>query len=123
MNEKHNIPLSTAAEMTARYRQNRTSILEKNYKDKDLLAVCETFSADAIKEILAQPDCVNFRVYFGMDEQLKVHSILVGADSSGKDILPSTLTQNLSESDPDIIMEKGTRCPVDCPPASDLNGG
>jgi hypothetical protein len=123
MNEEHGIPLSTAAEMTALYRQNRNTILGENYKDMDLLAICETFTADAIKEILGQPDCVSFRIYFGMDEELKVHSILVGADSSGKDILPSASSQNISETYTDIIMEKGTRCPVDCPPASDLNGG
>jgi hypothetical protein len=123
MNEEHGIPLSTAAEMTARYRENRNTILGEPYKDQDLLAICETFTAEAINEILAQDGCVSVRIYYGMNEDLKVHSILVGADSSGKDILPSTGLKNIAGSDPDIIMEKGTRCPVDCPPASDLNGG
>lgn len=123
MNEKHGIPLSTAAEMTARYRQNRNTILGENYKDQDLLPICETFSVGAIEEILAQLSCVSLRIYYGMDENLKVHAILVGADGAGNDILPSTDATTLSENEEDIIMEKGTRCPVDCPPASELNGG
>jgi len=123
MNENHGIPLSIAAEMTARYRQNRNTILEEHYKNQDILPICETFSVDAIEEILAQPGCISLRIYYGMDDKLKVHAILVGADSTGKDILPSTDSKTLTENEEDIIMEKGTRCPVDCPPASDLNGG
>jgi hypothetical protein len=114
----HSIPLPAAVEMTRRLRDNRNSILAEQYQRQDILAICETFDAAAIQAILTQDGCVSLRIYYGMDESLKIHAILVGADSSGKDILPPEASADEGE-----IMEEGVRCPTMCPPASPLNGG
>jgi len=111
----HEISLESAVDMTTRFRQNRESIITTEYQQSDILAICETFDKDAIKQLLDQQDCVSFRIYYGMDADLKVHAILVGANSSGEDILPS-------QNDPAVILEDGQRCPHYCPPASVLNG-
>lgn len=112
----HEISLQDAVTMTSRYRENKESILNSG-QPADTLAICETFSADSIKQLLDQQGCEHFRIYYGMDENLKVHAILVGANEEGQDILTSGLNE-----DPGVILEDGQRCPHLCPPASVLNG-
>lgn len=71
------------------------------------VADCETFTGDAVRELLNQEGCVDFRIYHGLDNGL-VHSILVGVDENGDDM------ENL-------ILEDARRCPSYCPNASGLN--
>ena len=108
------ISLQDAAAMTATYRQDRETILADAYKNQNILAKCETFDRDVFDSVLAQSGCVGIRVYYGMDGNSRVHAIIVGVNSSDEDIIfPNT--------DNSLIIEQGVRCPVDCPPASDLN--
>jgi hypothetical protein len=102
--------------MTTQYRTLREQVLASAYKGQDVLALSETFDRSALDRLLAQPDCKSIRIYYGMDAQSKVHSILVGVDGEGKDILPKT-----SDSVDGEILEDGQRCPVSCPPESPLN--
>jgi hypothetical protein len=113
MSDNHRIPLSTAVEMTSLYRENRNSILGNDYQGLDILPICETFDMEAIQSIINQTNYANFRIYYGMDKDLKVHAILVGADADGNDILTSG---------DEVIMEDAVRCPTICPPESPLNG-
>lgn len=123
----HSIPLPDAAAMTARYRENKTLILQPRYPP-EILAICETFNKDAILALTNNPLAVGIRIYYGMDENLLVHAILCGVDAQGADILPSTATSGvvrkaLDDGDDDGIEEDAIRCPPTCPPPSDLNGG
>jgi hypothetical protein len=108
----HLIPLITAEAMTKLLRDNRNAILSGEYQDRDILPICETFDADAILSVLNQDNCTSLRIYYGMGIDLKLHAILVGADSSGADILPTG---------DEVTLEDAVRCPSVCPPASPLN--
>lgn len=118
--ESHSISLEKAVEMTTLYRENRNGILKEEYKFNDLLALNETFNKEAIIALLQQENCVAFRIYYGMSEDLKVHAILVGVNDKGEDILPTTSTEGGTEED-GVILEEAHRCPTICPPASPLN--
>ena len=109
----HQISLAEAVDMTTLYRANRP----ENFP------ICETFEKAAIERLLNQTSAVSFRIYYGMKTDMSVHAILVAADSSGADILPSS-SNSLTEGDDDgEILDESVRCPVNCPPDSPLNGG
>ena len=115
----HFISLTQASEMTARYRENIEIVLDPAYKNQSIFAQSETFNREAFDEVLSKEGCAGLRIYYGMDEELKVHAIIVGADQGNNDILPETL-QNALMVDNSII-EEGQRCPSLCPPPSPLN--
>ncbi|MEO6406717.1 MAG: hypothetical protein ABIY51_01910 [Ferruginibacter sp.] len=115
----HFISLSKAVEMTTAYRADKETILATTYQNQDILANSETFNRAALDTLLAIEGCAGIRLYNGMDENLKVHAILVGVNENNEDILP---TSSLIENEEDeYIAEDGQRCPPLCPPASDLN--
>ncbi len=78
--------------MTARYRTEREIILAEKYRDQDISAVSETFNRDAFDALLAIEGCAGLRIYYSMDEALKVHPIIVAVNEANKDILPATGT-------------------------------
>lgn len=114
------ITLPVAIEMTSLYRQNREAILAPNFQGKNILAFSETFDRIVFDTLLAKPGCASIRVYYGMDESLKVHAILVPVDADNHDILPAQESSATTETTGDDIGEQGRRCPVDCPPPSPL---
>lgn len=116
----HVIPLSTAIAMTTLYRNNRETILKEDYQGRDILPLSETFRAEAIRSILAVPGCAGVRLYYGMDENDKVHLIVVAVNENNEDILPEANTQAQNEEDIPIL-EEAFRCPPACPPPSVLN--
>jgi hypothetical protein len=107
------IPLDEAIVMTRNFRLLKDGLLKPEYLGRNVLAQCETFSREQVQVLLDQPGCESLRVYYGIDEDLKVHAILVGADAEGNDILPG--------GDGEYIVERAIRCPVECPPPSVLN--
>jgi hypothetical protein len=110
----HVISLTTAIDMTTRYRQNRISVIDPNQPNTAILCICETFDKAEVMDMLSQSGCESLRIYYGMDDKLNVHAILVGADENGADMLPNTEPAG-------VILEDGQRCPPYCPPPSDLN--
>jgi hypothetical protein len=112
----HAISLDDAAAMTALYRANRETILATGYRGNNVLAICETYSRDAFDAVLSQTGCAKVRIYYGMDENYRVHAIVVGVNGDDEDMLPSQSTQPVDE-----LIEAGNRCPDLCPPASALN--
>jgi hypothetical protein len=114
-NGKHAISLQTAVEMTARYRTQMETILAPEYRDGNLLCVSETFDRSAFDRLLAQPGCTALRIYYGMDEALHVHAIVVGVNEKDVDILP-TETEPAGE-----IIDVSKVCPPFCSPSSPLN--
>lgn len=119
MESKHEISLEQAIEMTKRYRQERETILSKEYAGKDLLPFSETFSRDAFDSLLQQEGCASIRLYLGMDTDLRVHAIFVGVNERDEDILPA-IQQSvgamvaMAETQGKVI-EQGIICPPTCP--------
>jgi hypothetical protein len=110
----HEISLQAAVDLTSRFRDLRPSVLNPLYVGKDIVPNSETFDRAAIEALLGQADCQQVRIYYGMSPDLKIHAVLVGVDSNGRDILPD----NSADA---VIVENALRCPTDCPPASVLN--
>lgn len=111
----HYISLADAKIMTARYRNEMENILAPQYQGAGILSVCETFNRGEFDYVLAQPDCVGLRVYFGMTEELKVKVIVVGVNSEDEDILPSSGAAAAGGDGETGIIEYGRPCPEYCP--------
>ncbi|MDB5229621.1 MAG: hypothetical protein JWN76_426 [Chitinophagaceae bacterium] len=107
----NHISLQQAIAMTTRYRENKTSILAPGVS-MDILCISETFPKLAVTGLLAQEGAEFLRIYYGMDEQLDVHAIVVAADKDGKDMLTSA---GLTGTADDPILEEASRCPPLCP--------
>jgi len=112
----HTIDLQTAEQMTSDYRSNREAILTDQQKGKNILPICETFDKASFQSLINQTGCTGVRIYYGMDSGLKIHSISVGVNANGEDILPTK--DGLTDGE---ILENGNRCPDLCPPSSPLN--
>ena len=106
------ISLQQGVEMTTLFRENREGVLAEEFQGRDLLPKSESIERELIEELLAQDGCTGIRIYYGMSEDNKIHALLVGYDANDEDILMAE--------DPKII-EQNSRCPADCPPASELN--
>ncbi len=109
---QQSITLPEAISMTTDYRGNNEKILDPLFQHKDILPYSETFNREVFDAVLAQPNCQGLRLYYSMDNKMKVHIIVVAVNSLNEDIL--------SDGD-SLIIEKGTRCPALCPPSSPLN--
>lgn len=114
------ISLEKAVEMTSLYRQEKENILANDYRNQNILAISETFDRGVLDTLLAKPGCASIRIYYGMDETLKVHAILVPVNESNEDILPVVPAGNELMEGSDIG-EQAYRCPEQCPPPSPLN--
>ena len=112
----HFITLEQAKKMADEYRKGKEVILNGQYAGKNILPTCETFSREGFDTILKNPDCASIRIYYGMDEELKIHSIIVGVNNKGEDILTAT-DRSIAGED---ILENAERCPVICPPPSGI---
>lgn len=110
----HSISLTLASTMTSDYRLGKEALLVTAKQGLGILPICETFDRAAFDTLLAQTDCQKVRIYFGLDGDQKLHTIIAAVDSHDEDILPG-------DNNDFQIMEGGVRCPVDCPPSSDLN--
>ena len=122
----HFISLERAIEMTTLFRKNRDSILVEGSRGQNILPISETFDRAAFDVLLAQPGCAGIRMYYGMDETLKVHIISVGVNASNQDLLAFEGAQVQTAADGNTepgstIVEAGVRCPTDCGEPSPLN--
>lgn len=117
----HFIPLNRAIEMTSLYRSQNENILATSFQNQNILPICETFNRADIDTLLAKQNCEAIRVYFGMDESLKVRVIIVPVNEDNEDILPVTGSLETDFETGDDIVEEGHRCPPACPPSSPLN--
>jgi hypothetical protein len=72
-----------------RIKLSDAKIFTRNYRQSIEITDCKGgfFSATAIRDLLAQPNCVGIRYYYGIDiySDKKV-LIIVGVDENGKDI-------------------------------------
>jgi hypothetical protein len=115
----HRIDLKKAKQMTKHYRANKKKILAPGIPD-GILPNSETFSKDAVLKLLSHPRAAAFRVYYSMAEDLSLHALLVAADETGTDILPLLNAAEGGDDNGDIL-DEATRCPLSCPPPSELS--
>ena len=136
LSPQHKINLGKAKQMTRLYREQRENILKTEFTGRDLLPISDTFGRDAIDRLLAQPGCASLRIYYGMDEQMRMKPILVGVDKDNQDILKvnttgntqdtlstmstSTIESDLSGEKEAEILDESSRCPPGCA-TSELN--
>ncbi|GAO42658.1 hypothetical protein [Flavihumibacter petaseus] len=109
------ITLKTAIEMTERYRKHMPEVLTRDFAEKKVLPIRETFRKEVVMAILDQPGCIGLRTYYGMDENMLVHQILVGVNEKEEDMLPTGDQAELSTAG---IAEDAKRCPDLCWPPS-----
>jgi hypothetical protein len=114
------ISLKKAIEMTSLFRKEKEELLKEQYRNKNILVNSETFEKDQLEKILAKDGCEKLRIYYGMDEEFKIHAILVPVNANNEDILPEVKINEEPINDEGII-DKGVRCPPNCPPPSELN--
>lgn len=114
----HFISLNQAIDMTTLYRADKEVILATDYQNQNILPNSETFNRNAFDTLLAKEGCAGLRIYYGMDENLKLHAIIVAVNAANEDILPALASVIVNEED---IVEEGQRCPDLCPPPSPLN--
>lgn len=107
----HRISLQQAIDMTTMFRARKGQILNPAFSK--VLNLSETFNRDIFDALLAQPDAAGIRIYYGMDNTMTIHSILVAVDSNNNDILPATSTSTTS-TDSGTIGELGRTCPPYC---------
>ena len=111
----HFITRGKADEMIRLFKEMKDKIIDPLYLGQEMLANCESFDRAAIVALMAQTNCSNLRIHYGMDADLKVHAIMVAVDDNGDEIIPN---------DPDAsneqIVENGIRCPTVCPTGTSL---
>ena len=117
----HFISLAQAIAMTSLYRAEKENILDKDSKGRNILPLCETFNRAEFDQVLSNDACVGLRFYYSMDEDLKLHMIVVGVNIENEDILPDSSEEERVIAASSGIIDTGNRCPMDCPPASPLN--
>lgn len=114
----HFISLQEAVDMTSFFRTHRENILKTEFQNQNIVPLSESFDREPFDTVLAKQNCAGIRIYYGMDENKKIHAIIVGFDENGDDILPAEEMNNTEEED---IIERGNRCPDICPTESPLN--
>ncbi len=112
----HRILKDTAVKMTRAYRNNKEEILKPEYAGKNILPLSETFSKEAFESFMKNDKVKSLRIYYGMDDDMLTHAIIVGANEKDEDMIDGT-----DENDGDEILEDAQRCPAICPPPSELN--
>jgi len=90
--ENHSITLTDAVTLTTNY---RNSPLRGE-------ALAESFGRDAVAAILAHPECVGLKVYYGMRGDGRQVMVLIGVDREGSDLTGG------------YIAETGEICPPVC---------
>lgn len=117
----HFISLDKAKKLTGKFRSERDKI------KKDSVPTCETFEAAPFLTVLNKPGCTGLRIYYGMDDEYKIHAIIVGVNDKNEDMLAvaqpvstvTSLATDTTNGDGDII-EEGQSCPPLCPPPGPL---
>lgn len=93
---------------------------KKHSKDENFLSSM-LFDKKIVMSMLNEDKCEGLRVYNALDDEGKIHFVLVGADAKGNNILPTGdeyMAKTIDEGDggDPILINDGDPCPDDCPP-------
>lgn len=114
----HMITLEKARKMIAHFHEKKQHLIHENFKDVQVLNHCETFDRAAFDKLLASPGCVGVRIHYGLDDNHRLHAILVGVDENDNDILPNLSEDGVMQADSGsgggVIVEDGKICPPTC---------
>jgi hypothetical protein len=97
--ESDQIPLATAEQWTANYRNANPGAVKAHY-----------FGGTKVASILKQTGCVGIRAYYAIDDQGAKQLILVGVDAN---------ENNMTDG---IILDRSFPCPPFCGGGGGLNG-
>jgi hypothetical protein len=114
------IALSKAKQLKSFFKAQKGLLINPKISAKDVIPDSETFNRTAIDRLLAIPGCVGIRIYTGLDEEFKLHSILVGVNDKGEDLIIPSVTENNAEEGGEVV-EEALRCPPICPLTSKLD--
>lgn len=114
------ISLEQGIAMTTRYQELKGQLLNPDFPGKDILPTAETFNRTVFDKVLAHPDCVALRIYFSLNDENQLRSIIVGVNDKNEDILPTDPTSTNAGEDEIGIIEAGNVCPPYCPTTSPL---
>jgi hypothetical protein len=109
--------VAEAKEWTKRYRNEHPEFDENSQAKNPLYATY--FSKEFVEAILDQvrpsdSPCVGLRIYRGTDGNQKQHTILVGVDPDGNDILYATAGDGTANMNEVMVGDFGKGCPPDC---------
>ncbi|HWJ26797.1 MAG TPA: hypothetical protein VNS32_09655 [Flavisolibacter sp.] len=113
----HMITLEKARKMIAHFHEKKEHLLHENFKGVQVLNHCETFDRAAFDRLLAVPGCIGVRIHYGLDEDHKMHAIIVGVDENDNDMLPNLAEDGVMQADSGdgpVIVEDGKTCPPYC---------
>ena len=92
-NNTHVISLDEAKQMTHAY---------QNAPQFQGLTVASMIDKEAYQLVIDQPNCVNIRTYFGLNNEEKLTIVIVGVDANGEDMTDG------------VLVNRGNDCPNMC---------
>ena len=118
---KNLISLDKAKKLTGFFKKERGRLVNPGVPFKDVIPYSETFDRSAIDRLLNLEGCVGIRIYNGLDEEFKLHSIIVGVNDKGEDLVIPGTTEGADTEEGGLVVEDGVRCPPTCPDTTLLN--
>jgi small basic protein len=112
--DSHYISLAQFLAMKELYGTNSENVLAPQYQGQEILVVSELFNVTPFNALVSVPGCAGIRIYYGMDETLKIHAMLVAVDANNQDLLPQGGNAIFAKDSGPPIVEEGQRCPPSC---------
>lgn len=110
---KNLMPLSDGKLMVKTYLDNKSKVFTGEFT----LPNTETYDSEAFIALLNQPDCVQVRIHYGMNEDNVICAIFVGVDSFGNEItIKNSGNSGNAAGTEEYVIELSTKCPPNCPP-------
>jgi hypothetical protein len=111
------VPIDVANEWAKRWQQFVVPFNKERPVDNPYFPKAYLLHRKQIDAILNTPNAVNIRIYFGMDEKMNNHLMMVGVDKEGNDLLPTT-SKTEGEGEGEVY-----NLALPCPPTCSRGGG
>ena len=96
------IDLTTAKRWTSNYRAINSTGVQAHY-----------FGNEIIQQLLERPGCVGIRMYYAINDEGERKLLLIGVDTNGENLLPSSSSRLMEDDDP--VVDYSFPCPTYCP--------